>query len=79
MTPNYIAIRNGKGKNICEVHIYKTKILIITREPRNSELLIGEKVPEKYLWSLNYRVYFDNENDIYKVIEILSDVYEQIK
>lgn len=79
VTPNYIAIRNVKGKNICEVHIYKTKILIITREPKNEELLIGEKVPEKYLWSLNYRVYFNSENDIDKVIEILKDVYDQIK
>ncbi len=79
VTPNYIAIRNGKGKNICEVHIYKSKILIITREPKNEEFLIGEKVPEKYLWSLNYRVYFDNENEIDKIIEILKDAYNQIK
>jgi hypothetical protein len=79
VTPNYIAIRNERGKNICEVHIYKYKILIITREPKNESLLIGEKVPEKYLWSLNYRVYFNNENDIGKVVEILKDVYEQIK
>lgn len=79
VTPNYIAIRNVKGKNICEVHIYKTKILIITREPKNESLLIGEKVPEKYLWSLNYRIYFDNENEIDKVVEVLTDVYDQIK
>lgn len=79
VTPNYIAIRNEKGKNICEVHIYKSKILIITREPKNEKLLIGEKVPDKYLWSLNYRVYFDKESDIDKVVEILKDVYEQIK
>lgn len=79
VTPNYIAIRNGKGKNICEVHIYKSRILIITREPKNEEFLIGEKVPEKYLWSLNYRVYFDNENEIDKIIEILKDAYNQIK
>lgn len=78
VTPNYIAIRNEKGKNICEVHIYKSKILITTRVPRKEELLIGEKVPEKYLWSLNYRIYFDNENDIYKIIEVLKDVYDQL-
>lgn len=76
VTPNYIAIRNEKGKNICEVHIYKTKILIITREPKNENLLIGEKVPDKYLWSLNYRVYFDKESEIDKVVEILKDVYD---
>ena len=79
VTPNYIAIRNVKGKNICEVHIYKTQILVVTREPKNENLLIGEKVPDKYLWSLNYRVYFNNENEIDKIIALLKDVYEQIK
>lgn len=78
VTPNYIAIRNGKGKNICEVHIYKSKILIVTREPREENLLIGDKVPEKYLWSLNYRIYFDDEKDISKVNEVLDDVYKQL-
>ena len=38
VTPNYIAIRNEKEENICEVHIYKSKILIITRELKNEEL-----------------------------------------
>ena len=27
----------------------------------------------------NYRVYFDNENEIDKIIEVLKDVYDQIK
>ena len=53
--------------------------MIITREPKNESLLIGENVPEKYLWSLNYRIYFDNENEIDKVVEVLTDVYDQIK
>lgn len=78
VTPNYIAIRNEKGKNICEVHIYKSQILIITREPKDERLLIGKRVPEKYLWSLNYRVYFDSEKDISSVVDILCDVYNQI-
>lgn len=78
-TPNYIAIRNEKGKNICEVHILKHKIGINTRVPNDKTLLIGEKVPDTYLWTLNYRVYFDNENDIDTIVAILDDVYEQMK
>lgn len=77
--PNYIAIRNKNGKNICEVHIYKSQILIVTRIPNNQDLLIGEKVPDKYLWSLNYKIYFNNESDIEKIVDVLCDVYEQIK
>lgn len=79
VTPNYIAIRNEKGKNICEVHLLKNKIRINTRIPNNEKLLIGEKVPDTYLWSLNYRVYFDSEKDLDNVIEVLDDVYNQIK
>ena len=77
--PNYIDIRNEKGKNICEVHILKNKIRINTREPKDETLLIGEKVPDTHLWSLNYSIFFDNEKDIDKVVEILKDVYQQIK
>lgn len=79
VTPNYIAIRNGKGKNICEVHIYKTQLLIVTREPKKEELKIGSKLSDNYLWSLNYKIYFDREEEISKVVEVLKDVYEQIK
>lgn len=77
--PNYIAIRNESGKNICEVHIYKSQILIVTRIPNDSNLLIGEKVPDKYLWSLNYKIYFSKESELDNVVNVLCDVYEQIK
>lgn len=77
--PNYIAVRNEKGKNICEVHILKSKIRINTRVPKDETLLIGKKVPDTHLWSLNYSIFLDNEKDIDKVAEILKDVYQQIK
>ncbi len=77
--PNYIAIKNEKGKNICEVHIYKTQLMIVTREPKNDNLKIGNKVPDNYLWTLNYKIYFDNKKDINNIINVLLDVYEQIK
>ena len=77
--PNYIAVRNEKGKNICEVHILKSKIRINTRVPKDETLLIGKKVPDTHLWSLNYSIFLDNEKDIDKVVEILKDVYQQIK
>ena len=46
VTPNYIAIRNERGKNVCEVHLYKSKVGIITREPKNKDLQIGIKLPD---------------------------------
>jgi len=77
--PNYIAIRNKNGKNICEVHIYKTQLMIVTREPKNDNLKIGTKVPDNYLWTLNYKIYFNSEKDIDNVVNVLLDAYEQIK
>lgn len=79
VTPNYIALRNEKGKNICEVHLYKTKICLVTREPLKENLRIGIKLPDSYLWALNYKIYFDQENEIEKVVKALDDVYNQIK
>lgn len=77
--PNYIAIKNRNGKNIWEVHIYKTQLMIVTREPKNDDLKIGTKLPDNYLWTLNYKIYFNSEKDIDNVLNVLLDVYEQIK
>lgn len=79
ITPNYIAIRNEKGKNVCEVHLYKNKICIVTREPLEQKLKIGNKVPDTYLWALNYKIFLENDEQIDLVVDALSDVYKQIK
>ena len=79
VTPNYIAIRNERGKNVCEVHLYKSKVGIITREPKNKDLHIGIKLPDNYLWSLNYKILFDTEEEIDDIVKVLADVYNQIK
>lgn len=77
-TPNYIALRNEKGKNICEFHLYKNRLLIITREPLNNEFKIGEKVPDNYLWALNYKINVLSKDDVSKTVQALVDVYNQI-
>ncbi|MBQ6782425.1 MAG: hypothetical protein IJP63_00280 [Acholeplasmatales bacterium] len=78
-TPNYISLKNSNGKNICEFHLQKNKLLIQTRVPEDETLLIGEKVPDSYLWALNYRVYVDEETDKNKVVEILISALKQIQ
>lgn len=78
VTPNYIAIRNGRGKNLCEVHLQKNKVCIITREPIIAETKLGNKLPDTYLWTLNYKIIFDDEKEIDEVVEVLMDVYSQI-
>lgn len=78
-TPNYIALRNEKGKNICEFHLQRNKLLILTKKPKEESLLIGEKLPDNYLWSLNYRIYIEKNADISKVIGVLLSAYNQIK
>ena len=78
-TPNYISLKNSNGKNICEFHLQKNKVLIQTRVPEDETLLIGEKVPDSFLWALNYRVYVDENTDKEIVIKILLSAYNQIK
>ena len=77
-TPNYIALRIQNSKTICELHLQRNRLLIQTRIPLADELLIGEKVPDTYLWTLNYRVYVYNEENIEKAVRVLMDVYNQI-
>ena len=77
-TPNYIALRIQNSKTICEFHLQKNRVLVQTRIPADETLLIGEKVPETYLWTLNYRVSVYNDEDIEKAVKVLKDVYNQI-
>lgn len=77
-TPNYIALRNENAKNICEIHLLKNRLLLTTRIPLNLEFQIGEKVPETYLWSLNYKIYIENAEKINLAVGAINDVYEQI-
>lgn len=78
-TPNYIALRNSNGQNICEFHLYKSRILIITKTPNEPSLYNGEKVPDKYLWALNYRISINTKEEVIKIINLLIDAYNQIK
>lgn len=78
-TPNYIALRNENGSNICEFHLNKSRVLVQTRVPLNTKLQIGEKVPDNYLWALNYRINVYKKDEIQKVVEALLDVYNQLK
>ena len=77
-TPNYIALTNSNGKNICELHLQKQKLLIITKTPTNTSLLIGNKVPDTFLWSLNYKISVENESQIELAVAAIIDAYNQL-
>lgn len=77
-TPNYIALRNESAKNICEIHLLKNRLLLTTRIPLNPKFQIGEKVPETYLWSLNYKIYIETIDELEIAVDAINDVYEQI-
>jgi len=78
-TPNYIALRNEYGRNLCEFHLYKSRVLVQTRAPLNPNLQIGEKVPDNYLWALNYRINVYKKDEVPRVVDALIDVYNQVK
>ena len=78
-TPNYIALRNERKQNICEFHFQKTKLLITTREPKTKTFKEGFKVPDTYLWALNYKYYISDVDKVNDAVDLLTDVYEQIK
>lgn len=78
-TPNYIALRNEDRHNVCEIHLYKNKLMILTKVPENPELMIGKKVPDDFLWALNYRVEIEKEEQLDTLVQILISAYNQIK
>lgn len=77
-TPNYIALRNKTGHNICELHLQKKRILINSRIPTNPQLLKGKKVPDNYFWTLNYQTQITEASNIDSAVEIAVDSYRQM-
>ena len=67
-----------RSKNICEIHLLKNRLLLTTRIPLNPKFQIGEKVPETYLWSLNYKIYIETIDELEIAVDAINDVYEQI-
>lgn len=73
--PQYIAWRVN-GVNFAELHIQKNRIMTLTLTPGKA-YSIGSKVPDTYLWSLNYRSYIDSVDDIEEAKDIIKDSYDQ--
>ncbi len=78
-TKHYIALRCSEtNKILAEVHIQnsKRKILIQTKPPKDDSLNIGEVLPDNYLWSLNYRIFLNEEANYSKLVELLVHVLD---
>jgi predicted transport protein len=74
---NYIAFK--VSKIFAEVHIQKSKILLYLRpvsfnDPENRI----DKIPDSYNWSLNQRIYINNEADIDYVMPLIEQSYRDV-
>ena len=77
-TKNYIALRCSETtKNIAEIHIQnsKRKVCIITKSPTKEGYTIGEKLPENFLWSLDYRIYLKEDENFSEALDVIYEAY----
>lgn len=78
-TKHYIALRcDETSKNIAEIHIQnsKRKICIITKEPTTEGYTVGEKLPDNFLWSLNYRIYLKENENFDQAVNVIYEAYQ---
>lgn len=78
-TSHYIALRCAEtSKNIAEIHIQNSKrnILINTKPPVSGEYDIGEKLPDNYLWTLNYRVTLKENENFDQALNVIYESYQ---
>ena len=73
--PQYIGWRVN-GKYFAEIHLQRNRIMMLSLQPKQ-EYSIGQKVPDNFLWSLNYRSYVETDADLTAAKEILQDSYAQ--
>ena len=77
-TNPYIALRNELKKNIAEVRIQNKQIRLNIHKPTDESLQTGELNPKTYRWSLEYRIFIKNLDDIQKVVDAVEDSYNQM-
>ena len=78
-TNHYIALRCAEtSKNLAEIHIQnsKRKICIITKSPSTEGYTVGEKLPDNFLWSLNYRIYLKEKENFDQALNIIFEAYQ---
>lgn len=73
--PQYIGWKRN-GKRFAEIHLQRNRLMMLTFQPKNN-YSIGEKVPDSFIWTLNYRTYFDSLDSINDAICILRESYSQ--
>ena len=73
--PQYIGWK-VKGIYFAEIHIQRNRIMMLTLKP-SQDYTIGNKVPDNFLWSLNYRSYFDSVDKIEEAKCIIKESYNQ--
>ena len=73
--PQYIAWRVN-GRHFVEIRVQKNKIVMHTIQPKQ-DYGIGEKVPDNFMWTLNYRSCLETIDDVEAAKRVLLDSYSQ--
>lgn len=73
--PQYVAWRVN-GKHFLELHIQRNNIMMLTLIPKR-KYSIGDKVPDKFSWTLNYRTYLTSLDDVEEAKQIIMESYNQ--
>ncbi len=78
-TNHYIALRCAESSKIlAEIHIQNSmrKICIITKSPLTGGYNVGKKLPDNFLWSLNYRIYLKEKENFEQALNIIYEAYQ---
>lgn len=72
--PDYIGLKK-QGKYFVEFQLQQNKIRVMTLLPQKT-YSIGNRVPENFLWTLKYRTYISNEQNVEELVELIKESYE---
>lgn len=75
---NYISLKAPSRKIVAEIHLQKSNVKLLVKEPVSSQYRIGRLLPESYRWTKNYEIIFDESTVISDVIGAICDSYDQV-
>lgn len=70
--------RHINGSVLYEAHIHAKQLVVYTLPPIHTESIIGEKLPDTYTWTKNYKIVVKPTDDIEACVKIIVDAYHQL-
>ena len=75
---NYISLKAPSRQIAAEIHLQRTNVKLLIKQPLQTQYQIGRLLPDTYRWSKNYEVIVEADTDMALVASAVVDSFNQV-